>query len=166
MVVFTPCRSRRGVRPNHPWRTRPQREAANASQLRRHFNAGTCQRCWPLTCEQVMVGGSTGAGRRHRHAEKQVDIKLLAERGVEIFFAGSSGTAFSCRHYPATFSSTTNPDDPRYMAVDCAIVGQLDEQDLYYLARNLSLFFSRTTGCVPSCTLSADGYPPTPRWQI
>ena len=41
------------------------------------------------------------------------------------------------------FVDCTRPEDPRYMAVDCAIVGQLDEQDLYYLARNLLAIFQQ-----------------------
>ena len=41
------------------------------------------------------------------------------------------------------FVDCTKPEDPHYMAVDCAIVGQIDEQDLYYLARNLLAIFQQ-----------------------
>jgi ubiquinone biosynthesis protein len=41
------------------------------------------------------------------------------------------------------FVDCSQPDNPRYIAVDCAIVGQLDEQDLYYLARNLLAIFQQ-----------------------
>ncbi|MCB1842936.1 MAG: ubiquinone biosynthesis regulatory protein kinase UbiB, partial [Halioglobus sp.] len=35
------------------------------------------------------------------------------------------------------FVDATDPEDPTYIAVDCAIVGSLSEADQYYLARNL-----------------------------
>ena len=41
------------------------------------------------------------------------------------------------------FVDCTHPEDPRYIAVDCAIVCQLDDQDLYYLARNLLAIFQQ-----------------------
>ena len=76
---------------------------------------------------------------------KQVDIKLLAERGVEIFFTQVFRDSFfhADMHPGNIFVDCTKPDDPRYIAVDCAIVGQIDEQDLYYLARNLLAIFQQ-----------------------
>jgi ubiquinone biosynthesis protein len=76
---------------------------------------------------------------------KQVDLKLLAERGVEIFFTQVFRDSFfhADMHPGNIFVDCSEPDDPRYMAVDCAIVGQLDEQDLYYLARNLLAIFQQ-----------------------
>ena len=129
-----------------------QREAANASQLRRHFNAGNLvyvpEVHWPLTCEQVMVSEriyGVPVSDIDTLRKKQVDIKLLAERGVEIFFTQVFRDSFfhADMHPGNIFVDCTNPDDPRYMAVDCAIVGQLDEQDLYYLARNLLAIFQQ-----------------------
>ncbi len=76
---------------------------------------------------------------------KQVDLKLLAERGVEIFFTQVFRDSFfhADMHPGNIFVDCSQPDNPRYMAVDCAIVGQLDEQDLYYLARNLLAIFQQ-----------------------
>ena len=36
-----------------------------------------------------------------------------------------------------------DPQDPHYIALDCAIIGQLSERDQDYLARNLLAFFNR-----------------------
>jgi ubiquinone biosynthesis protein len=41
------------------------------------------------------------------------------------------------------FVDATDPLNPSYLAIDCAIVGQLDEHDLYYLARNLLAIFQQ-----------------------
>ena len=129
-----------------------QREAANASQLRRHFKSGDLvyvpEVHWPLTCEQVMVSEriyGVPVSDIETLQSKQVDIKLLAERGVEIFFTQVFRDSFfhADMHPGNIFVDCTKPEDPRYMAVDCAIVGQIDEQDLYYLARNLLAIFQQ-----------------------
>ena len=129
-----------------------QREAANASQLRRHFPTGDLvyvpEVHWPLTCKQVMVSEriyGTPVSDIETLQKKQVDIKLLAERGVEIFFTQVFRDSFfhADMHPGNIFVDCTRPEDPRYIAVDCAIVGQLDEQDLYYLARNLLAIFQQ-----------------------
>ena len=129
-----------------------QREAANASQLKRHFQAGDLVYVptvhWPLTTQQVMVSERIyGVPISDIEAlrAKQVDVKLLAERGVEIFFTQVFRDSFfhADMHPGNIFVDCTHPEDPRYIAVDCAIVGQLDDQDLYYLARNLLAIFQQ-----------------------
>ena len=129
-----------------------QREAANTSQLRRHFRAGDLVYVpkvhWALTCGQVMVSEriyGVPVSDITTLEQKQVDIKLLAERGVEVFFTQVFRDSFfhADMHPGNIFVDCRTPEDPRYMAVDCAIVGQLDEQDLYYLARNLLAIFQQ-----------------------
>jgi ubiquinone biosynthesis protein len=41
------------------------------------------------------------------------------------------------------FVDISNPSDPTYIAVDCAIIGSLSDFDQYYLARNLLAIFHR-----------------------
>jgi ubiquinone biosynthesis protein len=41
------------------------------------------------------------------------------------------------------FVDVTNPDDPHYIAIDCAIIGSLTRDDQDYLARNILAFFNR-----------------------
>jgi ubiquinone biosynthesis protein len=127
-----------------------RREAANASQLKRHFESGDLvyvpEVNWSLTCEEVMVSEriyGVPISDLETLQGKQVNLKLLAERGVEIFFTQVFRDSFfhADMHPGNIFVDCTQPEDPRYMAVDCAIVGQLDEHDLYYLARNLLAIF-------------------------
>lgn len=129
-----------------------QREAANASQLKRHFQAGDLVYVptvhWPLTTQHVMVTEriyGVPISDMDTLRAKQVDVKLLAERGVEIFFTQVFRDSFfhADMHPGNIFVDCTAPEDPRYIAVDCAIVGQLDDQDLYYLARNLLAIFQQ-----------------------
>lgn len=128
------------------------REAANASQLKRHFQSGELvyvpEVHWPLTCQHVMVSEriyGVPVSDIDTLKGKQVDLKLLAERGVEIFFTQVFRDSFfhADMHPGNIFVDCSQPDNPRYIAVDCAIVGQLDEQDLYYLARNLLAIFQQ-----------------------
>jgi ubiquinone biosynthesis protein len=72
-------------------------------------------------------------------------MKCLAERGVEIFFTQVfSHSFFHADMHPGNiFVDVTNPQKPKYIAIDCAIMGSLDDADKSYLARNLLAFFQR-----------------------
>lgn len=127
-----------------------RREAGNASQLRRNFTDSTLvyipEVYWPLTAQQVMVSERIAGIPVTDVAtlrERQVNMKLLAERGVEIFFTQVFRDSFfhADMHPGNIFVDASDPEDPRYIAIDCAIVGQLDQADLYYLARNLLAIF-------------------------
>lgn len=146
-----------------------RREAANASQLRRNFADGTRvyvpEVYWPLTAETVMVSerihgipvSDVDTLRR-----QQVDMKLLAERGVEIFFTQVFRDSFfhADMHPGNIFVDASDPADPRYIAVDCAIVGQLDDSDLYYLARNLLAIFQQDYRLVARLHVECGWVPP------
>lgn len=129
-----------------------RREAGNASQLRRNFrDSGLVyvpEIHWPLTQRQVMVSEriqGVPVTDVPTLVERGVDMKRLAERGVEIFFTQVFRDSFfhADMHPGNIFVDTSDPADPSYIAVDCAIVGQLEEQDLYYLARNLLAIFQQ-----------------------
>jgi len=72
-------------------------------------------------------------------------MKLLAERGVEIFFTQVFRDSFfhADMHPGNIFVSTRTPWSPQYIAIDCGIVGSLTDEDQDYLARNLLAFFKR-----------------------
>ena len=74
-----------------------------------------------------------------------VDIKKLAERGVNIFFTQVFRDNFfhADMHPGNIFVSRENPQDPRYIAVDFGIVGMLTDEDRHYLSQNLLAFFDR-----------------------
>ncbi|WP_404365123.1 ubiquinone biosynthesis regulatory protein kinase UbiB [Marinobacter sp.] len=129
-----------------------QREAANASQLRRNFeNSGLIyipSIDWDYTSKKVMVmeriGGIPVANVTALRAAG-VDMKVLAEKGVEIFFTQVFRDSFfhADMHPGNIFVDASNPADPKYIAIDFGIVGTLAPEDQSYLARNLLAFFRR-----------------------
>lgn len=74
-----------------------------------------------------------------------VDLKLLAERGVQVFFTQVfRDNYFHADMHPGNiFVNITDPSAPSYIGIDCAIVGELSKEDQHYLAENLIAFFNR-----------------------
>ncbi|MEM9621506.1 MAG: 2-polyprenylphenol 6-hydroxylase [Pseudomonadota bacterium] len=77
--------------------------------------------------------------------EHEVDLRVLAHKGVETFFTQVfEHNFFHADMHPGNILvDTSNPADPRYIALDCAIIGTLTEADQNYLAQNLLAFFHR-----------------------
>jgi len=77
--------------------------------------------------------------------EKNIDLKKLAHLGVEIFFSQVFEDNFfhADMHPGNVFVDVTYPENPTYIALDCAIMGSMTENDKDYLARNLLAFFHR-----------------------
>jgi ubiquinone biosynthesis protein len=75
----------------------------------------------------------------------QVDLRKLAETGVEIFFTQVFEHSFfhADMHPGNIFVDPADPQNPRYIAIDCAIIGSLSREDQQYLARNLLAIFKR-----------------------
>nr|WP_269783416.1 ubiquinone biosynthesis regulatory protein kinase UbiB [Marinibactrum halimedae] len=129
-----------------------QREAANASQLRRNFHHSPMlyvpEVYWEYCRSDVMVMERIhGIPVTNINALKQqkTNMALLAERGVEIFFTQVfEHNFFHADMHPGNiFVSENTPHSPQYIAVDMAIVGSLSREDQYYLARNLLAMFRR-----------------------
>tara|TARA_B110000014_G_scaffold51019_1_gene34014 strand:- start:2307 stop:3659 length:1353 start_codon:yes stop_codon:yes gene_type:complete len=72
------------------------------------------------------------------------DLKKLAERGVETFFLQVFNDNFfhADMHPGNIFVDVSDPANPSYIAVDCAIIGQLTKEDQAYLAQNIVAFFN------------------------
>lgn len=129
-----------------------QREAANASQLRRNFPDSPLIYVpaihWPQTGRRVVtmerVSGIPIGNTAALH-EAGVDMKVLAEKGVEIFFTQVFRDSFfhADMHPGNIFVDASNPANPQYIALDFGIVGTLGPTDKSYLARNLLAFFRR-----------------------
>ena len=128
------------------------REAANAAQMRRLFQDSNLlyvpEVYWDWCDEKVMVmerihGIPVDDLPALRAAG--VDLKKLAERGVEIFFTQVFRDSFfhADMHPGNIFVDATNPADPTYIGVDCGIVGSLSKDDQRYLAENFIAFFDR-----------------------
>ena len=128
------------------------REAANASQLRRHFEDE--QEClvpkvyWhyvhqnAIVMERVHGVMISDLSTLKKH---EVDLKLLAERGVEIFFTQVFRDSFfhADMHPGNIFIDITDPKNPKYQVVDFGIMGALSASDQRYLAENFVAFFNR-----------------------
>ncbi|KTC64630.1 ubiquinone biosynthesis protein (plasmid) [Legionella adelaidensis] len=129
-----------------------QREAANASQLRRNFNNSPLlyvpEIYWDYVRENVIVMERIyGIPVTDITALKEngVNIKKLAERGLQIFFTQVFRDCFfhADMHPGNIFVSFENPEDPQYICVDFGIIGTLSENDKRYIAENLLAFFNR-----------------------
>lgn len=129
-----------------------QREAANASQLRRNFKNSKIhyvpevywQYCRKdlLTIEKiegVPISDITTL------KSLNINLKLLAERGVEIFYTQVFRDCFfhADMHPGNIFVDIKNPRFPKYISVDFGIVGTLNKDDQHYLAGNFLAFFNR-----------------------
>ena len=128
------------------------REAANASQLKRNFEGSSLlyvpQVYWDWCRPKVLVMEriyGIQVTDLATLADQRTDMKMLAERGVEIFFTQVFRDSFfhADMHPGNIFVSTVNPWSPQYIAIDCGIVGSLTPEDQDYLARNLFAFFKR-----------------------
>jgi len=128
------------------------REAANSSQLKRNFEGSPLlyvpQVYWDWCRPKVLVMEriyGIQVTDLATLADQRTDMKLLAERGVEIFFTQVFRDSFfhADMHPGNIFVSTVNPWSPQYIAIDCGIVGSLTPEDQDYLARNLFAFFKR-----------------------
>ena len=77
--------------------------------------------------------------------ERDTDLKKLAVRGVETFFTQVfEHNFFHADMHPGNiFIDVDDPSNPSYIAVDCAIMGQLTSEDQTYLARNIVAFFNQ-----------------------
>ncbi|WP_116963885.1 ubiquinone biosynthesis regulatory protein kinase UbiB [Fastidiosibacter lacustris] len=129
-----------------------QREAANASQLKRNFkdshihyvpevywqycrnNLLTIEKIKGIPVSDIETLKSLGT-----------DLKLLAERGVEIFYTQVFRDCFfhADMHPGNIFIDASNPKDPKYISIDFGIVGTLTREDQHYLAGNFLAFFNR-----------------------
>ena len=148
------------------------REAANAAQLRRNF-AGSpllyvCEVHWELCRPSVMVmerirGVPVSDVARLRALG--VDIRKLAENGVEIFFTQLLRHNFfhADMHPGNIFVLVDDPANPRYAAVDFGIVGTLDARDLEYLAGNFLAFFERDYRRIAELHVESGWVPPGTR---
>ncbi len=124
------------------------REAANAAEIRRRFADSETlyipKVYFEHTRQDVMVmeriyGIPIGDVEQLRR--EGVDLKLLAERGVEIFFTQVlRDSLFHADMHPGNIFATR---EARYIAVDFGIIGSISQEDKHYIAENFRAFFNR-----------------------
>ena len=148
------------------------REAANASQLRRNFQQShelyIPEIYWPYCRETLLVMERIyGIPVHHVTAlqEAGINMKKLAERGIEIFFTQVFRDSFfhADMHPGNIFVSTKNKINPSYIAVDFGIVGSLNTKDQRYLAENMLAFFKRDYQRVAELHVASGWLPPDTR---
>jgi len=129
------------------------REAANASQLRRNFRDSTVlyvpQVEWEHTRRNVMVMeriSGIPVSNRAALVEAGVDLKWLAEAGVETFFTMVfRDSFFHADMHPGNIfiSPPHDKEPPRFMLIDFGIMSSLSEYDQRYLAENFLAFLDK-----------------------
>lgn len=149
-----------------------QREAANASQLKRNFNNSHLLYVpavyWSHTRNNILtlerISGIPVSNIKALIANK-TDLKLLAERGVEIFFTQVFRDCFfhADMHPGNVWVSPHNPSDPQYMALDFGIIGTLSPADQHYLAENFLAFFKRDYRRVAELHIESNWIPKSTR---
>lgn len=128
------------------------REAANAAHLKRNFQGSDMlyvpevywDYCRPEVLVQERIYGIPISDMKSLRAAG-TNIKALAENGVEIFFTQVFRHNFfhADMHPGNIFVIATDPEKPKYAAVDFGIVGSLNPEDQRYLAENFLAFFDR-----------------------
>ena len=149
-----------------------QSEAANTTQLRRNFDGSTelyvPKIYWEYTRSKLLVmeriDGIPVANIDDLNAHG-VNLKHLAETGVNIFFTQVfEHNFFHADMHPGNiFVAKTDTSIPKYIAIDCAIIGSLTDSDQDYLAKNLLAIFKQDYRRVAELHVACGWVPPTTR---
>jgi ubiquinone biosynthesis protein len=149
-----------------------QREGANASMMRRLWQNSEDvyipEVFWSHSTEQVLtlervsgiasddVAALTAAG---------IDIPKLAAKGVRLFYTQVFRDNFfhADAHAGNIWVDATRKDNPRYIALDFGIVGQLQQADQYYLAENFMAMFKNDYRRIAELHVQAGWMPKTVR---
>ncbi|WED26778.1 ubiquinone biosynthesis regulatory protein kinase UbiB [Vibrio sp. DW001] len=151
-----------------------RREAANAIQLRRNFEGSE-----ELYVPEVMTDFSSEAlmvseriyGIQVSDIEgleaNGTNMKLLAERGVSVFFTQVFRDSFfhADMHPGNVFVNPEHADNPQWIGLDCGIVGTLNTEDKRYLAENFLAFFNRDYRKVAELHVDSGWVPPDTNLQ-
>ena len=149
-----------------------QREAANASLLRRNWLGSpdlyVPEVVWTHTAERAMtmervygipsddVAALDAAG---------IDRKALASKGVRLFYQQVFRDNFfhADAHAGNIWVDATRKENPRFIALDFGIMGQLSSEDQYYLAENFMAIFNRDYRRIAELHVQAGWMPTTIR---
>lgn len=142
-----------------------QREAANASQLKRNFKHSALLQVpeihWDYSSEKVMVmQRMEGIPISHIAALQaaNIDLPQLASDGVEIFFTQVFRHGFfHADMHPGNILVAANG---QYVALDFGIMGSLTDADKHYLAVNFLAFFERDYRRVAEAHIQSGWAPP------
>jgi ubiquinone biosynthesis protein len=151
-----------------------QREAANASILRRNFlnskDLYIPEVYWQWCTRKVMVMERVSGlpvGDIDNLKEHGVNLKKLARRGVRVFYTQVfRDNLFHADLHPGNILvDASNPDDPTYIAMDFGIVASLSNKDLYYIAENFKALFNQDYRRVAALHIDAGWVPEDTRLE-
>ena len=129
-----------------------QREGANASLMRRLWldsdDLYVPEVHWALTGESVLtMERVSGIGSDDVVAldAAGIDRSALAAKGVRVFYTQVFRDNFfhADAHAGNIWVDASRKENPRFIALDFGIVGQLTSRDQYYLAENFMAIFQR-----------------------
>ncbi|MCB1554583.1 MAG: ubiquinone biosynthesis regulatory protein kinase UbiB [Xanthomonadales bacterium] len=149
-----------------------QREGANASQLRRNWQDSpdlyvpevfwshsttrvlTLERVRGIPSDDVAALDAAGVNR-----------PALAAKGVRVFYTQVFRDNFfhADAHAGNIWVDPGNPGNPRFIALDFGIMGQLAARDQYYLAENFMAMFQRDYRRIAELHVEAGWMPATVR---
>ncbi|KRG45163.1 ubiquinone biosynthesis protein UbiB [Stenotrophomonas pictorum JCM 9942] len=151
-----------------------QREGANASVLRRFWEnsddlyvpeviwshtaerALTLERVWGIPSDDIVALDKSG-----------IDRKALAAKGVRVFYTQVfRDNFFHADAHAGNIWVDLDParrGNPRFIALDFGIMGQLSEEDQFYLAENFMAIFNRDYRRIAELHLQAQWMPATVR---
>ena len=127
------------------------REASSASQLKRNFEGTELLYVpdinWQLTKPKLLVQERVYGipiGDIEALKDQNVNLERLDEMGVEIFFTQIFKHSFfhADMHPGNIMVDATDPENPKYVAIDFGIMGTLAQDDQRYLADNFLAFFN------------------------
>jgi len=129
-----------------------QREGANASVLRRFWKASddlyVPEPIWTHTTQKVLtlerVYGIHSDDIKALDAAG-IDRKALAAKGVKVFYTQVFRDNFfhADAHAGNIWVDPAHQQNPRFIALDFGIMGQLSAEDQYYLAENFMAIFQQ-----------------------
>ena len=139
-------------------------EAAHCSHLGENFKDKKLlivpEVYWDFCNEKVMVMermAGTPISNIDKLRKNKIDIPKLAKDGVEIFFTQVFRDGFF--HADMHPGNIQVGNDGRYIAIDFGIMGSLNDQDKYYLARNFAAFFKRDYHAVAEAHIESGWVP-------
>ncbi|WP_373819158.1 ubiquinone biosynthesis regulatory protein kinase UbiB [Glaesserella sp.] len=129
-----------------------RKEMSNAVRLRANFENSEMlyiPEMYPSFCDKNLIVmeriyGIPVANVAELEANG-TNMKLLAERGVQVFFTQVFRDSFfhADMHPGNIFVNPNHPENPQYIGIDCGIVGTLNQNDKRYLAESFVAFFNR-----------------------
>jgi ubiquinone biosynthesis protein len=129
-----------------------QREAANASMLRRNFKDSkdlyVPEIYWPWCKQRVLVMERVSGlpvGDIEGLKAAGVNLERLARRGMRVFYLQVfRDNLFHADMHPGNILvDASDPEEPTFIAMDFGIVASLSPKDLHYISENFLALFNQ-----------------------